>query len=134
MSRQKQKGTSFETAVLRYLRHVLDDTENTIRREAQHGKHDLGDIAGLRIHGQPAALEAKNYKTYSGYLKQWMREARTEAGNADAPYWFVVFHQRGVGLDSLQSLGRQPVVTDLRTLALIAGHGVINEEEEGDEE
>ena len=53
-----------------------------------------------------------------------------EAGNADAPYWFVVFKQKGLGLNTLSSMDNQPVLTDLKTLALIAGHGII----EGDEE
>ncbi len=38
-----------------------------------------------------------------------MQEGRTEAGNADAPYWFVVFKQKGLGLNTLSSMDNQPV-------------------------
>lgn len=131
MSRAKQRGTLFESAIVKYLRARLGDTEQTIHREVLHGGgNDQGDITGVRIHGQPVVIEAKNYSTYSGHLKEWMQEGRTEAGNADAPYWFVVFKQKGLGLNTLSSMDNQPVLTDLKTLALIAGHGII----EGDEE
>ena len=59
-----------------------------------------------------------------------MQEGRTEAGNADAPYCVVLFKQKGLGLNKLSIMDNQPVLTDLKTLALIAGHGII----EGDEE
>lgn len=130
MSRQKAKGTLFESKVVNYLRTRLGDTEQTIHREVLHGNTDQGDITGVRIHGQPVVIEAKNYSNYAGKLKQWMQEGRTEAGNADAPYWFVVFHQKGLGLDSLSSMDNQPVLTDLKTLALIAGHGIIETTED----
>ena len=130
MSRQKAKGTLLESKVVNYLRARLGDSEQTIHREVLHGTTDQGDITGLRIHGQPVVLECKNYSTYTGRLKEWMQEGRTEAGNADAPYWFVVFKQKGLGLNTLSSMDNQPVLTDLKTLALIAGHGII----EGDEE
>lgn len=130
MSRQKAKGTLLESKVVNYLRARLGDSEQTIHREVLHGTKDQGDITGLRIHGQPVVLECKNYSTYTGRLKEWMQKGRTEAGNADAPYWFVVFKQKGLGLNTLSSMDNQPVLTDLKTLALIAGHGII----EGDEE
>ena len=127
MSRQKAKGTRFETAVVNTLRTLLGDREQTIHREVLHGGKDVGDVTGVRIHGMPVVLEVKNHARYQ--IPEWMDEARVEAGNADAPLWFVVFHRKGLGIDSVESMGRQPVLTDLRTLALFAGHGVIEEEE-----
>jgi hypothetical protein len=108
MSRQKAKGTLLESKVVNYLRARLGDSEQTIHREVLHGTKDQGDITGLRIHGQPVVLECKNYSTYAGRLKEWMQEGRTEAGNADAPYWFVVFKQKGLGLNTLSSMDNQP--------------------------
>lgn len=121
MSRQKQKGTLAETAVVRYLRRVLGDSENTIRRETLHGTRDVGDVTGVRIHGEPVVIEVKNHKAYE--LKQWLGEARLEAGNADAPYYVVAFKPVRV-----TNPGDYMVLTDLRTLARIAGHGIIEEE------
>ena len=80
MSRQKAKGTLLESKVVNYLRARLGDSEQTIHREVLHGTKDQGDITGLRIHGQPVVLECKNYSTYTGRLKEWMQEGRTEAG------------------------------------------------------
>lgn len=129
MSRQRSKGTRFETATVRALRAWLDDSENTIDRSPLRGTADQGDIQGVKIHGTPVVLEVKNHSNYAGKLKQWMTEARREAGNRDTPVWFVVFHQRGLGIDRLESMGAQPVLTDLKTLAWIAGHGIINDTE-----
>lgn len=133
MSKSKKKGTEFESALVNTLRTLLSDSEGTIHREVLHGHKDVGDITGLTIHGEPVVIEAKNYSNYSGHLKEWMEEARTEAGNADADYWFVAFKQVGLGLKSVGSTMRQPVLTDVRTLAMIAGHGIIQEKEESDE-
>lgn len=87
-------------------------------------------ITGLRSPRQPVVLSV-NHSTYTWYPGRGMQEGRTEAGNADAPYWFVVFKQKGLGLNTAVAFtDNQPVLTDLKTLALIAGHGII----EGDEE
>lgn len=37
MSRAKQRGTLFESAIVKYLRARLGDTEQTIHREVLHG-------------------------------------------------------------------------------------------------
>ena len=125
MSRQKDKGTRLETAVVTYLRAMSDDTEETIHREILHGAQDHGDITGLYIHGQRVALEIKNHNRLD--LAGWLDQAVEEAGNIDSPYPFVVFHRRGVGL-TVQTMGDQYVLTNLRTLARIANHGEIREE------
>ena len=125
MSRQKQKGTAFESAVVKYLQAVSNDEEGTIRREVLHGKTDEGDIKGLKVNGKPAILECKNYSNYAGHLSDWLEQALTEAGNADADYAFVVFKRRGCGLSTLESIGDQYVLTDLRTLAKIANLGIL---------
>ena len=121
MSKAKQKGTAAETAVVNYLRQALGDTEHTIHRETLHGTRDIGDISGLKIHGEFVVIEVKNHKQYA--LKEWLAEARVEAGNADAPYYVVAFKPVRV-----TNPADYFVLTDLRTLARIAGHGIIEEE------
>lgn len=125
MSRQKQKGTAFESAVVKYLQAVSNDEEKTIHREALHGNTDEGDIKGLKVNGKSAIIECKNYSNYSGHLADWLEQALIEAGNADAEYAFVVFKRRGSGLSTLESIGDQYVLTDLRTLAKIANLGIL---------
>ncbi|MFT8640114.1 hypothetical protein [Bifidobacterium sp.] len=124
MSRQKRKGTAFESAVVNYLRIVSGDAEGTIHREVLHGNADLGDVTGLLIHGEPVALEVKNHSRLA--LAAWWKEATDEAGNIDSPYPFVIFKRKGKGL-SPKSMGDQYVLTDLRTLARIANHGILQE-------
>ncbi|MFT9059723.1 hypothetical protein [Bifidobacterium aquikefiri] len=124
MSRQKRKGTAFESAVVNYLRLVSGDTESTIHREVLHGNDDQGDVTGLLIHGEPAALEVKNHSRLA--LATWWKEVSDEAGNIDSPYPFVIFHRKGKGLRP-GSMGDQYVLTDLKTLARIANHGILEE-------
>ena len=96
MSRSKARGTAFETAVTRYLADALGDDEGTIRREALHGTRDVGDIGGLRAHGRKVVVECKSYSGRDR-MAQWLDEAETERGNADALVGVVISKRRGVG-------------------------------------
>lgn len=116
MSRQKDKGTRYETAVLDYLRARIGDPEGMIHREALHGNADEGDIKGLYIHTRSLILECKNKKRFA--LADWMDQARQEAANAGADYGMVVFHRPGRGG---KRMGDQYVLMDLDTLARLAG-------------
>ena len=116
MSRQKDKGTRYETAVLDYLRNRIEDPEGMIHREALHGNADEGDIKGLYIHTRSLILECKNKKRFA--LADWMDQARQEAANAGADYGMVVFHRPGRGGKRMRD---QYVLMDLDTLARLAG-------------
>lgn len=116
MSRQKQKGTAFETRVLDYLRERIGDPEGMIHREALRGNADEGDIKGLYIGLKSLILECKNHK--QNRLADWMEQARQEAANAGADYGMVVFHRPGKGG---KQMGDQYVLMDLDTLARLAG-------------
>lgn len=116
MSRQKDKGTRYETAVLDYLRARIGDPEGMIHREALHGNADEGDIKGLYIHTRSLILECKNKKRFA--LADWMDQARQEAANAGVDYGMVVFHRPGRGG---KRMGDQYVLMDLDTLARLAG-------------
>ena len=116
MSKQKQKGTRMETAVVGYLREVFGDAEGTIRRNPPSGARDLGDIAGLAFHGRKIAVEVKNCRRFEP--KKWLMQAEIERGNADAEYGVVMFHVNGVGLEHM---GEQGVLMTLETFCKLIG-------------
>ena len=116
MSRQKQKGTAFETRVLDYLRERIGDPEGMIHREALHGNADEGDIKGLYIGLKSLVLECKNHNRFD--LATWIGQAHDEKANAGADYGMVVFHRPGKGG---KQMGDQYVLMDLDTLARLAG-------------
>lgn len=94
MSKQKDRGTAFETALVRYLREQLDD--DRIERRAPHGSSDMGDVFGIRAHGWRGIAECKDYARYTDYdLGQWMRQTLVERDNADADFAMLVVHRRG---------------------------------------
>lgn len=86
MSRSKDKGTRWESAIVDYLAgHGFPWAE----RRALTGSQDRGDIAGV-----PAwVVEAKNHATLN--LAGWVDEATTEQANAGADYACVWHHRRG---------------------------------------
>lgn len=86
MSREKQKGTSWETAIVNYLREV---GWPHVERRATTGVLDRGDIAGL----PDLVIEAKNAARVE--LAGWLDEATREAVNAKAAFGVVWFKRRG---------------------------------------
>jgi hypothetical protein len=128
MSRQKQKGTAFETAVTRWLQWALDD--KTIHRESLHGSKDRGDIGGIIIDGEPVTIEAKSHRRME--LAEWMREAETEAGNMDGVLPVVVHKRSGVGISTREGVGAQWVTMTLETFARILNHCVELGPEDGE--
>ena len=92
MSRSKDKGTAFERQVVEYLQKALGPA---IERRALSGANDRGDVSGVYFMGEPFVLECKNCRRME--LAEWMDEADTEAGNADAHFFAVVHKRRGCG-------------------------------------
>ena len=96
MSRQKAKGTAFETACVRYLRERLGD--DRIERRALHGGKDMGDIFGLFAHGREGIVECKDVKNVGKALLDRFREQTVnERGNANADFALLVVHRAGCG-------------------------------------
>lgn len=90
MSAARSKGTALETLATNYLATRLGD--DRIMRMPLHGKHDRGDIAGIRtVLGEKVTVECKSHKRMD--LGTWLREAEVERGNADAAV-AVVLHKR----------------------------------------
>jgi hypothetical protein len=96
MSRQKDKGTKFETACVKYLRKRLED--DRIDRCASHGNRDQGDIGGLRAHGYEGIVECKDVADVpKSRLDKYRQQTIVERGNADADFALLVVHRKGVG-------------------------------------
>ena len=85
MSRERQKGTRWETAIRDYL--TAEGIE--VHRQPAHGINDKGD---LHV-GEGIIIEAKNQARHS--LGEWLDEATTEAANAARDVGAVWFHRRG---------------------------------------
>ncbi len=90
MSKQKQKGTRFESAVVGYL------NANGIRAErvALHGKADCGDVR-FSVGALDAVAECKDRKRND--FPRYVDEAELEALNARASFGVAIAHREGCG-------------------------------------
>ena len=105
MSKQRQKGTSFETAIVGWLKeHGFPHAE----RRALHGTFDKGDITGTG----PLVWECKNHKTLA--ISEWLVETGDERQNAAADYGILVAKRRGHG-----NPGEQYAILPLHQLAAL---------------
>ena len=117
MSRSKEKGTAFESAVVRWLSSALGAEPGAIHRETLHGSHDEGDVGGIYAHGRRVVMECKNHSRDE--LPRWLREAEAERGNVDALAGVVVSKRRGIGESRM---GEQLVSLTLRDfVAIVTG-------------
>lgn len=113
MNRQKDRGTKYETSVVRYLRAELGDDRP--ERMALHGGGDVGDIGHIYCHGFRGIAECKAHKEVTPRrVEDWKRQTIDERDNADADFALLVVNQYNKGIS--QSL----VYVTLRDLAKIA--------------
>lgn len=92
MSVQREKGTRFETEVVRYLREALEDERP--ERRALHGSRDMGDIAHVHAHGLEGIIECKAVKSWGNkLLSEWQAQTEDECANADAAFALLVIKQ-----------------------------------------
>lgn len=89
MSRNKARGTAFETLILEPARNYYVDAI----RAPLNGSKDIGDLwlPGERRY----VVEAKHHSRLD--LAGWAREAEKEAMNAGVPYWVLVHKRVGKG-------------------------------------
>lgn len=92
MSRQKQKGTSFERLIADYLAAKLN---KPIDRAPLHGVNDKGDISGLFLDGLPVVVECKN--TAAAKIGEQFAEMEKEKQNAGAAIGVLIKKRRGHG-------------------------------------
>lgn len=86
MSRERQRGTAWETECVNYLR---SRGFYYAERRALSGARDKGDLTGI----PGVVVEAKNEARTD--LAGWLREAHTERDNAEAEIGVVWFKRRG---------------------------------------
>lgn len=107
MSRQRAKGTRFETAVAAWLTAEGFPAE----RVAMHGSADQGDLR-VDCGAFDLTAECKDRRRHD-----WLRaldEAEAESANAGTSAGFAVLHRDGVGA---KRMGETPVLMTLSTLA-----------------
>lgn len=118
MSRQKQKGTAFETACARWLSDALGEH---VERRALHGSRDMGDLFGIHAHGWGGVAECKDHRAVTPALvAEWRRQTQDERDNADADFGLLIVHVPGAGA---KGFGRNRVDVTQRDLARISGLG-----------
>lgn len=88
VNRAKQKGTAFETAVVRYL---SAETGDWVERRALSGAEDKGDIVGDGVLAD-WVLELKDHKQIN--LAGFVDEAEAEGRNAGSRWFAAVVKRR----------------------------------------
>jgi Holliday junction resolvase len=86
VSKQKQKGTAAETAVVNWLK---KQGRKQVERRSLNGTQDRGDIAGIPC----VVIEVKNHKTMK--LSEWMKELEVEMRNDKADTGVVIHKKTG---------------------------------------
>lgn len=86
MSKQKQKGTAAETAVVNWL---ISKGRNHVERRSLNGTNDRGDIAGIPC----VVIEVKNHQTMK--LSEWVEEMLVEVDNDKADTGVVIHKRKG---------------------------------------
>lgn len=114
MSRARQKGTSAETALVKYLQ---QNGFPHAERRALAGIADKGDVTGT----PGVAWEVKNHKAYD--FSGWLKETEVERRNALAEYGVLIVKPNRVGLDSVQDWWAVLTVSDVVELLNFAGFG-----------
>lgn len=112
MSRAKQKGTSAESSLAKFLKRTFPLAE----RRALTGKFDQGDIAGT----PNLVWEVKNQKKYN--FSQWLKETSVETSNAKADFGFLIVKPNGIGLEKVESWWAIMDVAQLMKLLEKAGY------------
>lgn len=96
-NRSKQKGTSYETAVRKFLN---DRGFLKARRTALSGGEDSGDIHGIeRPDGHKTILQCKNQKKYD--LSGWLDATVEQADRAGGAVPALVVKRAGKGEKAL---------------------------------
>lgn len=89
MSKQREKGTRYETAVCHYMRTELQDER--IERRALHGAKDMGDLYHIYAHGFEGIAECKAHKSVTPALvDKWREQTLNERDNADADFAVLI--------------------------------------------
>ena len=118
MSRAKQKGTSAETALVRFLQ---KNGWPLAERRALASANDLGDVVGTI----GLCWEVKNHKTYK--IPAWLDETKVETENSRSDLGILVVKPNGIGLNSVDKWWAIMDVESMTRLLRDAGYGNPNE-------
>ena len=117
LSKAKQKGTSAETALVRFLQgQGFPGAERRALGGGGAGE-DLGDITGTPC----LAWEVKNHATYK--IPAWLRESQIEAENAKADFGILAVKPNGIGLTNAGNWWAIMSMADMVRLLREAGYG-----------
>lgn len=113
-SRNKRKGTTWESAIVTFLNGRLGTTpadgELFVRRQAQHGVKDIGDL-----HAVPFCIEAKDEAKHT--FSEYIRQANKEAQNSGLPFGVAVVKKRNANVKDGYAV--MDLDTFARVLALV---------------
>lgn len=118
-NKNKQKGTSFETMIKRYLNeNGFPDAERT----ALKGGADTGDINGVknRHSGRNAIFQCKNQRTFQ--LSQWLDDTVEQAKNKGDAVPTLVVKRPNKGVNALGDSYVVMRLSDLVDLLKEAGY------------
>lgn len=113
MSKQRDKGTKFETEAARWLTNRLGVE---VRRNPLMASLDQGDLFGVFCDGKPFIFECKNCNEYE--FTQWLNELDREMECADSDVGCVLYHINHIGLSRM---GEQGVLMKISTFFRILG-------------
>jgi len=119
-NKNKAKGTSFETLIVKYLR---GRGFHKCYRPATKGGYDTGDINGIVGRTRQAILQCKNQKKFnlSGWLNDAVAQAQQEEVGGDALPVLVV-KRPGVGEKTVGETYAVMRLEDVVTLLRDAGY------------
>lgn len=112
MNKPRNKGTRYESAVVKYLRKGLEDERP--ERLALHGSKDVGDIGHIFAHGYEGIAECKAHKRFTtGDVAEWRQQALDERENGDSDFALLIVNQYN------RPIGQSLVHVTIRDLARI---------------
>lgn len=90
VNKNKQKGTSKETEVRKYL----NSNGIKAKRKVLHGSNDQGDLECFMLNGTELTLEVKSGNVTLDYCRSmkegWLKETRDEQENSGCPAYLIV--------------------------------------------
>lgn len=112
MSKQREKGTRYESSVVKYLRDSLEDERP--ERLALHGSKDMGDIGHIFAHGYEGIAECKAHRRVTpGDVAEWRQQTLDERENGDSDFALLIVNQYN------RPMGQSLVHVTIRDLARI---------------
>lgn len=115
MSKNKRKGTAWESRVKNYLNERLSDLAIEVERPAQQGFKDIGDLIGVPYF----ALQLKDWEDTMSAIREGLEGVQVQKENAGKPLGAAIIKRRRRGTGKAYVvLTLDDFVTLVRTLTL----------------